>query len=351
MKRIKTAVWGLGRTVESQHIPELKKYADCFEIAGCYDIIPERRTAVSAKTGARGYESAEAMLRDPEIELVAIATRHEDHVSHGIQALEAGKTVFLEKPLALSLSELQQLKAASDRHPKKLFCRHNRRFLAEFMAIQRIVASGVLGEIREIRLSEEWYKRRADWQTLKSCHGGLLNNWGPHLIDQGLQLLDAPVETVWAHLSHFTARGDAEDCFKIILRGGNNRLIDIWACEGAAIPAPYGVVYGTAGMLVTSSDREEIRVRYIDREKTGSGKTASRETPAVDDAYFDSSLVWNEEIIQVDRNKGDWHDSYRFVYEAIREGKPFPVKNDEAFEVVRIMDLVRRSKGQTIPAI
>lgn len=351
MKRIKTAIWGLGRTVEVQHIPELKKYSDRFEIGGCYDIIPERRAAVSAKTGAKDYDSAEAMLRDPEIELVAIATRHEDHVSHGIQALEAGKAVFLEKPLALSLSELQQLKAASERHPKKLFCRQNRRFLAEFMAIQRVIASGVLGEIREIRLSEEWYKRRADWQTLKSCHGGLLNNWGPHLIDQGLQLLETPVETVWAHLSHFTSRGDAEDCFKIILNGSNNRLVEIWACEGAAIPVPYGVVYGTAGMLITSPDREEIRVRYVDREKTDSEKTASRETPAIDNAYFAGSVVWKDETIRVDRNKCDWHDSYRFLYDAIREGKDFPVKNAEAFEVVRIMDLARQSNGQTISAI
>ncbi len=351
MKRIKTAVWGLGRAGTRQHLPELEKYADRFEIAGCYDILPERMAEVSARTGAKSYASSEAMLSDPEIELVSVVTRHADHVPQGIQVLEAGKYLFIEKPLAISLAESQKLKSVSERHPGRLLCRHNRRFLAEFTAIRRIMDSGVLGDILEVRLSEEWYKRRIDWQTLKSCDGGLLNNWGPHLIDQGLQLLGAPVATVWAHLSHFTAKGDAEDCFKIILHGENDRIVELGACEGAAIGAPYGVVYGNTGMLVTSENRNEIRVRTVDGEKSGAAvQTASADTPEIDLSYADKSLVWREETVKVDRAACDWHDSYRFVYETIREGKEFPIKEAEAFEVVRIMDLVRQSGGQSVSA-
>ena len=348
--RIKTALWGLGRAGTLQHVPELENYSDFFEIAGCHDIIPKRMEELASGTGARCYESPEAMLSDPEIELVSVVTRHADHVPHGIQVLNAGKCAFLEKPLALSYDELLNLQAASGKHPGKLFCRQNRRFLAEFMAVREIMESGVLGEISEVRLSEEWYKRRMDWQTLKSSGGGLLSNWGPHLIDQGLQLMGAPVTTVWADLRHLTSMGDADDCFKIILRGANNRIVEIGASEGAAIGAPYCVVYGNMGTLVTSEDRNEIRVRYVDRESNESLEMASSETPATDLPYTDSSILWHDEVVKVDRGKCDWHSSYRFLYDAIRGIREFPVKNEEAFEVVRLMDIVRRSNGQTLSA-
>lgn len=350
-RRIKTAIWGLGRAAFLQHVPELERFSDYFELAGSYDIIPERMHELASRTGAKCYDSPEAMLDDPGIELVSVVTRHADHVPHGIRVLDAGKCVFLEKPLALSYEQVLELRAVSDRHPGKLFCRQNRRFLAEFMAIREIIDSGVLGDISEVRLSEEWYKRRVDWQTLTSAGGGLLNNWAPHLTDQALQLMGAPVSTVWADLRHLTSMGDAEDCFRIIFRGTNNRIIEIASSEGAALPAPYGVVYGNKGMLVTAANRSEITVRHVDQEKTGAAQAASAETPATDLPYSDHALVWHDEVIKVDRGTCDWHDSYRFLYDAIRGIKEFPVKNEEAFEVVRLTDLARRSNGQTISAL
>ena len=56
-------------------------------------------------------------------------------------------------------------------------------------------------------------------------------------------------------------------------------------------------------------------------------------------------------MVEADREKCDWHDSYRFLYEAIRGIKEFPIKNEEAFEVVRVMDMVRESNGQTLSAL
>ena len=350
MKKIKVAIWGLGRAAQLQHIPEINKLPDLYKIAGCYDILPQRSAEIAQRTNSHCYNSVEEMLQDSEVELVSIVTRHADHVPQAIQAIEAGKRVFLEKPLAVSFAQLQALKDTADKHPHKLFCRHNRRFLSEFRAVHDVITSGILGDIKEIRLSEEWYKRRQDWQTLKACGGGLLNNWGPHLIDQGLQLLESPVTTVWAKLSHYSSMGDAEDSFKILLHGENDRVIEINACEGAAIPAAYCVVYGSMGMLEVQNNRNAMRVRSVNQDKTPALKSAVADTPDTDQPYDDASIVWDDEIINIDRKHVDWHDSYRFLFDGIRVIQEYPIKNEDAFEVVRMLDLVRTSNGQTISA-
>ena len=115
--------------------------------------------------------------------------------------------------------------------------------------------------------------------------------------------------------------------------------------------APYCIVYGNLGALVTSANQREIRGRYVDQAKTQAADKASIETPATDLPYGDNALVWHDEVIKVDRDKCDWHDSYRFLYDAIRGIKEFPVKNEKAFEVVRLMDILRRSNGQSLSAL
>ncbi|MDD7751525.1 MAG: Gfo/Idh/MocA family oxidoreductase, partial [bacterium] len=235
MKKIKVAIWGLGRAGWGMHTHEIDRCPGCYEIAGCYDILPERMAQMQKKYPAcKAYSSPEEMLADPEIELVAVAVRSRDHVKFDIQVLEAGKYLIAEKPIAVSYAEAMKLKEVSDRHPGKMFCRQNRRFEACFQQVQEIIREGILGDIYEIKLCRHNYQRRADWQALKSCAGGQLNNWGPHLIDHALQFIHAPLESVWSDLRLVAAMGDAEDHFKAVLRGTNKIVVDIEVSGGVA---------------------------------------------------------------------------------------------------------------------
>lgn len=343
MKKIKVAIWGLGRAGWGMHTHEIDRCPGCYEIAGCYDILPERMAQMQKKYPAcKAYSSPEEMLGDPEIELVAVAVRSRDHVKFDIQVLEAGKYLIAEKPIAVSYAEAMKLKEVSDRHPGKMFCRQNRRFEACFQQVQEIIREGILGDIYEIKLCRHNYQRRADWQALKSCAGGQLNNWGPHLIDHALQFIHAPLESVWSDLRLVAAMGDAEDHFKAVLRGTNKIVVDIEVSGGVAIPSPVYAVYGTRGTLI-SQDEKEIQLKYADTEKTEPAEPASDATPPNEGVFgANKPIVWIEETRPVAPESGlAVDDFYKVVYRTLAEGAPYPVKPEEAFEVVRVTEMIR----------
>lgn len=343
--KIRVGIIGLGRAGWGMHTNEIDRFKDMFEITGCFDILPERMAKMAERyPGCKNYGSAQGLYAAKDVDLIAVAIRSPEHVAAAIEALTAGKYVFLEKPLALNYAEVLELKAVSEKHPGKLFCRHNRRLEAAFLHVREIIASGKLGEVFEIKLCRHSYQRRNDWQSLKSCGGGQLNNWGPHLIDHALQFLESPVESVWGDLKLVAASGDAEDHFKAVIRGANGRIVDVEVSGGVAIGSPVYAVYGKRGTLVAYNEKE-FKLKYLDVAKCDPPPVATGETPPLEGGFGRADgLVWIEETIPVAPSSGDCvSDLYKYVYLAIREGKPFPVKNEEAFEVVRVTEMIRNS--------
>ena len=159
MKKIKVGIWGLGRAGNLMHISEIAKFPEMFAIvAGCDNDNDRIKAAKEKLPSCRFYGNPEEFLKDPEVELVSIATRSPDHTPHAIRALAAGKYVFLEKPIALSYAEARKLKKASEKHPGKLYLRHNRRYEAPFNHIREIIASGILGDVYEVKLHRHGYR-------------------------------------------------------------------------------------------------------------------------------------------------------------------------------------------------
>ena len=226
-------------------------------------------------------------------------------------------------------------------------CRHNRRFEAAFQHISEIIASGKLGEIYMIKLSRHAFQRRFDWQALRSFGGGQLNNWGPHLIDHALQFINAPLKSVWADLRTVNASGDAEDHVKAVLTGENGMVVDIEISGGTALPCPVYAVYGNKGALIAQTEKE-FKLKYMDVEKCTPKPQVCADTPAWDAGFSSTKgMEWIEETIACAPASGLCiNDIYKFVYATVREGKPFPIKNEEAFEVARVTELIRKAAGQ-----
>jgi len=106
MKRIKAAVIGYGG-MGGFHCRKFSELEE-FELAGIYDI-SESRNALAEERGIHAYATLEELLADPELELVTIATPNHVHRPIAIQAMEAGKHVVCEKPVALNHEELQEM--------------------------------------------------------------------------------------------------------------------------------------------------------------------------------------------------------------------------------------------------
>ncbi|MBP5300266.1 MAG: Gfo/Idh/MocA family oxidoreductase [Victivallales bacterium] len=266
---IKIGVCGLGRIGRLGHIPELSELPQQYQLIAVADHAPERLNDLPAPArNARTYPSLEAMLQDPEVEMVTIATRHPDHVPMALKILAANKIAVVEKPVATSVAEMEQLRQAALKHPHQLFFRHNRRFEHAFHKIRELLQTGLIGEVQYLKLHRSvGFCRRNDWMTMPEFYGGLLTNWGPHLIDQALQLLDSPVKNIWADVRHVISIGTGDDLFKILLTAENGRLADIEVSGCNALPGREVEVIGTRGTLVSESSTDgKIRVRHLDPE-------------------------------------------------------------------------------------
>lgn len=344
--KIKVGLWGLGRAGWNMHCEEIAKFNDEFElVAGC-DLLPDRCREFEERYRRPAYPAEQAFLNDSEIELVSIATYSQDHVKDTRLALEHGKLVFLEKPVALSVAEGEELRRLDRQYPNRLFIRQNRRFEAAFQHVLEIMRRGILGNVYEIKLCRHNFMRRDDWQTLVNCGGGQLNNWGPHLIDHGLRFLESPCVEIHSDLKLIAACGDAEDHLKILLKGANGRVIDIEISGGVAIPGDVYQVYGTRGTLV-SRDEKELVLKYLDPAVTLPALRPHAGSPARNSGYGDpGELKWLEETIPTRPANGyDMSDIYHYLYLALRENQPFPVTLEEALEVVRVTAEVKRQSA------
>ena len=346
-QKIKVGLCGIGRAGHNMHRSELDKFNELFQIVSCCDIEPDRIENLKRRYRCSGYMNYQDFLQDPEPELISIVVRSTEHVDYTLKALKAGKIVFLEKPFALSPEGLAMLEKAVREYPGKLYFRHNRRFEAAFNHIRDVMREGILGDIFEIKLRRHNFQNRDDWQTLLACGGGQINNWGPHLIDHSLLLLESPLASVWSDLKHVSSQGDAEDHVKVIFKGENGRIIDLEISNCIKIPSNAYEIYGTRGTLV-SRDESTLEMKYLSPDFQIPEGHSSPATPEWKYTYGSAAeWPWIEKTVPVAPSNGfRMTDNYKYLYAAIREGNPYPVKPEEAFAVIRATAEIKRQNPQ-----
>lgn len=155
-KRIRVALVGAGSFAEGTHVPNLAKLSEDFELRAVMS-----RTGSTAKGIATRNEAAYAttdldhVLNDPEIDLVLVSTRHDLHAPFALRALRAGKHVFVEKPLALTREELDEIESfyADAVDPPVLMTGFNRRFSPAVQALRKRLAGRTAPIVADYRMN------------------------------------------------------------------------------------------------------------------------------------------------------------------------------------------------------
>lgn len=349
MSRLGFGIWGYGR-MGAQHGAFYAKVQDKLRFVAVCDTSQARLDAAKAK-GCAAYRDAAAFLANSEMELVVISTLSLDHTRHALQALEAGKYVLLDKPIAVTDDELATLRRADEQYPGKLSVLHNLRFEPGFEAVQAVIEQGLLGEVNLVKLRRHHRDHycRSDWQTLLEYGGGLLNNWGNHEIDHAVQLLGSHPVDIWSQLWHVSAGGDGDDHVKILLKGADGRVADLEISYNVALPEPYCTVCGQRGTLVLNAAMDEIQLRYIDPDYELPQVSIERDTAAYSNR-LDKQLPWLEKTLPVESEGNLWDYIDRklicHLYDQIRHGIPSPIHNHDALETVRIMQEVKKQNPQ-----
>ena len=264
-------------------------------LGGIYDINPVKMQS-AADAGIYTYDSFEAVLANPQVDTVILSVPNNFHKDYTIQALNAGKNVICEKPVAMCAADLEDMIAVAEKSGKLFSVHQNRRWDKDYNIVKSVLNSGVIGEPFYIESRVQGAKGvPGDWRCVKEAGGGMMLDWGVHMIDQIMWHVDSPVTEVYAHMLSVKFEG-VDDNFKLLLKFENGlsalvevdtytfinlprwhvsgtegtMVIDDWDCNGKIVKAKTvefnweeGIVYTAAGPTKTMAPRPKESVEEI----------------------------------------------------------------------------------------
>lgn len=318
--------------------------SDVVELAGIYDIKPERRDVAKQK-GIHAYDSMEALLSDESIDLVTVAIPNDVHKDVVIKCLLAGKNVICEKPVALSSAEFAEMVDAAHKSGKLFTVHQNRRWDVDFLAMKQLYNSGEIGEVFNIESRIHGSRGiPSDWRGEKEYGGGMLLDWGVHLIDQILQIYAGKkVKKLYCRFEH-TTNFEVDDGFKLDLTfdGGEQAYVEVGTYNFIALPRFY--MQAKKGSAMITDWREKCKVVKCKawhesdvlpvQTAAGLTKTMAPRDEVTTDTY------------EIERPHSDVHDFYRNFCAAIEGKEEQLIKHDEVMRVMKVMEASFKSVEQ-----
>jgi predicted dehydrogenase len=164
---------------------------------------PERLATGKERFECKGYLDYRELLADSDVDAVAIALPHWLHLESTVAALQAGKHVLIEKPMAMSVEECDRMIAASQESGKTLMVAHSQHFFPVNLVARQLLADGAIGT--PVMVSDTWYKpfwegKRPQWFLEADKGGGMWPMNGSHMIDRLCFLLQRRVTAVKARV-------------------------------------------------------------------------------------------------------------------------------------------------------
>ncbi len=190
---------GCGRVATRWHLPALRSLPEV-RIAALCDVDPSRLEGEAARFGVeRRHREPGALIADPAVDAVAVCAPATEHAELGRAALEAGKHVFVEKPLALDLDSCDALIAAAERSGRVAATGFNLRFHRLVRRARELLAAGAIGRVEAMRTMVGGHEAGSPaWARRRELGGGSLIEVGVHHFDLWRHLLGAEVSEVAA---------------------------------------------------------------------------------------------------------------------------------------------------------
>ena len=322
--------------------------ADTVTVAGVVDIRKER-TDKAEENGFKVYPSFESVLADSEIDLVLLALPNDLHKPYAIKAMRGGKNVIIEKPATLNAADFEDLMQVQKETGKVLTVHQNRRWDRDFLMVKEIYNNKQIGNVYMLESRVQGSRQVLNgWRGAKINGGGMVYDWGVHLIDQYLNMIDSPVTEVYAQLFGIYT-DEVDDNFKAMLRFENGVSALVEVSMNCFILHPRWHVCGEVGTMVIDdwycngkimklSDKEELawdeKIVY-----TAAGPTRSMAPRPIETM---------EELPLPKVN-----DQLRFYIELCEhlDGKcELPVKPESVLRVLTVMDAIFESdkNGQSV---
>lgn len=320
----------------------------------------ERRAqAAQEHAGTTVHDRYEALLDDPQVDLVVVATPHHTHEALVVQGAAAGKHVVVDKIMCLSVAEGERMIEAARRAGVVFSVFQNRRWDSDYLTVQRVLRAGILGEpfvVESAVTSFGWspgYRnptsdRPRGWRTYAEFGGGPMRDWGAHLFDQAVQLAGPDPQAIFADLQ-YRRDWDVETAGTAWLRypshaGESDGLrYSIETGSISAVPKPRWYVRGSEGAYIQyGRDGQEAALQ---RGEVG---------PRVMDAEYAPRVVRYVEgqarDVPVEQVPGNYLAYYENVAAAVRGEAALAVEPVAVLQSIRLLTAAIRSaeSGQVV---
>ncbi|MBU8880154.1 Gfo/Idh/MocA family oxidoreductase [Bacillus sp. FJAT-29790] len=263
MDKIKVGIIGCGSIAKHRHLPEYAGNEQVEIIAVC-DIVEERAIEMARQYNAKSYSNFEELLANPDITAVSVCTPNYLHAPISIAALNAGKHVLCEKPMATSREEAEKMIAAAGKNNKKLMIAHNQRFVPSHQKAKQLIENGEVGKIYSFRTAfghggpegwsadgkETWFFRK------KEAFIGAMGDLGVHKTDLLRYILGEEIVEVGAFVeTSAKENADVDDTAVCILKTESG-IIGTLAASWSYVSKEDNstIIYGEKGILRLEDD-------------------------------------------------------------------------------------------------
>ncbi len=327
----------------SWHAENIKSMPD-FYLAAVYDINPVK-VKQARENGFKGYDALEEILKDKSIPTVILAVPNNFHKELSIIAMEAGKNVICEKPVMMNSADLADVIEISKKTGKLFSVHQNRRWDKDFLIVKKVMENGTIGKPFYIESRVQGSKGiPGDWRCVKEAGGGMLLDWGVHLIDQIMWLVQSNVREVYAHMLSIKFRG-VDDNFKLMLRFENGVSAFVEVDTYTFINLPRWHISGDSGTLQIddfSCAGKIVRANTVEM-KWDEGIVYTVAGPTRTMAPRPKESI---EELSLPQMECDARDYYRNFRDADVNGAELAVKPEQAMRVMRVIDAAFQSAAK-----
>ncbi|MEP0365392.1 MAG: Gfo/Idh/MocA family oxidoreductase [Cyclobacteriaceae bacterium] len=348
MKNINAALLSFGMSGQVFHAPFLDLHPG-FTLLGSWERSTKR--IANDYPGTKSYDSIEAVLSDPAVDLVVVNTPTYTHFEYAKKALKAGKHCVVEKAFTSTMAEAVELNQLAGSKNLKLSVFQNRRWDSDFLTVKEVVQKGLIGDVVEATFAFARYNPNLSPKTHKekpSGGAGIVKDLGAHVLDQALHLFGMP-KAVYANLAITREQSQVEDYFDILLLYDK---MSVHAKGGYFFrePVPSYVVHGTKGSFLKSrGDVQEDQLKAGMKPRANEYGVEPRKEEGLLHTEIEGKVIKEK----VRTHTGDFMKYYEGLYESIVEDKTEPVTSDDGINTMKVIDAAFESaeKGLKIALI
>ncbi|MCB0686379.1 MAG: Gfo/Idh/MocA family oxidoreductase, partial [Saprospiraceae bacterium] len=209
------------------------RHIRAFRSSGRFEVVAASRrdnqelAAFCREYGLRAYTDYHELLMDREVNVVLVSTPHHLHYPICCEAAQKGKHIMVEKPMALTANQCQEMNRIAEENGVTLMIGHTARFTNAFISASKYLAEDNLGDLLQVNSvsNTRWVNEdRKEWHLMKKYGGGYLYTLGIHQLDLIMQIVNAPAYSVRAKLGTFFHDQEVDDHGMIWINFSNGVL-------------------------------------------------------------------------------------------------------------------------------